>query len=154
MTATFVKRRSDVPIDFFPTEAAGLEWLRETNTVSVPEVVEVAADRIVLERIEPGRWTDATDEQLGRELAALHQVHAPTFGLDRNGYIGNLPMDNTPADDWPTFFATTRIEPLVRQARDAGSFPDDAVAVVRPPGRQHCRARRTARTGQGRPTWP
>ena len=30
---TFVKRRTDVPADFFAAEARGLEWLREANAV-------------------------------------------------------------------------------------------------------------------------
>lgn len=115
-------------------EAHGLGWLAEAGAVRVPTVVAAAADPptavLVLEWIEPGPPAGDHDERLGRELAALHRVGTPGFGLDRTNRIGPLPQDNRPTGDWPSFFARRRIEPLVRAAVDAGSLPAEAGAVA------------------------
>jgi fructosamine-3-kinase len=115
-------------------EAHGLGWLAEAGAARVPAVVAVVAEAstavLVLEWIESGPPAGDHDERLGRELAALHRVGAPGFGLDRPNRIGPLTQDNRPTDDWPDFFARRRIEPLVRAAIDAGLLPAEAGALA------------------------
>ena len=113
MSATFRKHDPSAPEDFFAVEAAGLDWLREANAVSVPKVISVGRDHIELERIEHGEWTPAADERFGRELALLHQSGARAFGGEHGAYIGPLPMPNEPAPEWPAFYAHKRIEPFL-----------------------------------------
>jgi fructosamine-3-kinase len=36
-------------------------------------------------------------------------------------------LPNEPCDDWATFYATQRLGPLARLARDAGALPDSAI---------------------------
>jgi len=120
----FVKTNTHHP-RMFACEARGLAWLAEARALRVPAVLAVSADRdrvgfLVLEYLEPARGRDM-EVALGRGLAALHRTGAPTFGHDEDNYLATLEQDNTPADDWPSFYSHRRLEPLVRAAVDAGS---------------------------------
>ena len=88
----------------------------------MPEVMEVTGDRLVLEWIETGDATAAAAERFGHELARLHGSGADGFGAPWPGFIAELPMDNTPAADWPEFYASRRLLPFVRRARDQGQL--------------------------------
>ena len=128
---TFVKRRADAPPGFFEAEARGLRWLASAGA-PVPEVLSVGADHIELTWIDQGPWTAAGEAAAGQAVASLHLAGADTFGLDADGFIGPLPMDNAPAPDWPTFWAERRVRPLVRLLVDAGSLSAaDAAAFDR-----------------------
>jgi fructosamine-3-kinase len=149
--SALMKTRPNAPDDFFPVEARGLRWLGEASGVEVPDVLAAEPDCLILSWVEAGRPTPEAAEQLGRRLAATHRAGAPTFGADRDGYIGTLPLPNRSAPTWPEFFATRRILPYLKLARDRGAVtPDDAgdiEAVVRritdlagpsePPARLH-----------------
>jgi fructosamine-3-kinase len=86
--------------------------------VPVPEVIEVADDRLVLE------WVDAgpTDpEELGRTVARLHQAGAPAFGALPPGApgpyrIAAVTFPDGTSEDWPSFYAERRLLPLARHA--------------------------------------
>ncbi len=124
-----MKRRVDAPPDFFAAEATGLRWLGEATPHGgprVPMVLAVSGREIQLERIETSPWSSQADETFGRALAAMHLRGAPMFGAPANGYIGPLPLDNTPTDDWADLYVTRRVEPYLRQAIDQGSMPDGA----------------------------
>lgn len=86
---------------------------------------------LALAWIDAGPAMPAADEALGRGLAALHAAGAPAFGgLDATLRIGPLALPNTPAADWPSFYATCRLEPLARLAHDRGALPADAPALL------------------------
>jgi fructosamine-3-kinase len=149
--SALMKTRPNAPDDFFPVEARGLRWLGEAPGVDVPEVLAAEADCLILSWVEAGRPTPEAAERFGRGLAATHRAGAPAFGAGRDGYIGTLPLPNRTAPTWPEFFATRRILPYLKLARDRGAVsPDDAAdveAVVRritdlagppePPARLH-----------------
>ncbi|MFG1959092.1 fructosamine kinase family protein [Nonomuraea sp. NPDC049028] len=118
----FAKTGAVSPV--FTSEAEGLRWLGEV--IAVPEVVEVSRDRLVLSWVDTSAPTAAAAERFGRDLARLHRAGAPAFGAPWPGFIADLPMDNSPADDWPTFYATRRVLPFVRQAR----LPARDVALI------------------------
>ncbi|MGI5273710.1 fructosamine kinase family protein [Nonomuraea sp. CA-218870] len=99
----------------FASEAAGLRWLGEV--VAVPEVIEAGPDRLVLSWVEEERPSAAAAEWFGRDLARMHLAGADAFGAPWPGFIAELPMDNTPADDWPAFYAERRVLPFARMAR-------------------------------------
>lgn len=140
--SVFAKSLPDPPAGFFAAEAAGLRWLRSTGAVAVPEVLAELPSMLALEWIEPASPTPATAERFGRELAAMHGFEPPAhFGADWNGYIGRLPLDNTPTRaTWGEWFAECRLrpyidDPLVDQVADriaAGGFGGDE-----PPARIH-----------------
>ncbi len=127
----FVKTRSHVPDDFFSVEAAGLRWLgEEAGGVRVPEVLAHAADCLILSWVEPGRPSPDVVEGFARRLAVTHAAGAATFGAKTDGYIGTAPLANTPAETWTEFWATRRVLPYLRAARDRGAIsPPDAAAV-------------------------
>jgi fructosamine-3-kinase len=128
---TFSKRRPDAPPGFFESEVRGLAWLAEAGA-PVPEVVSWSPEHIELVWIEQGAWTPAAEEAAARAIASLHRAGAPSFGLDADGFIGPLPMDNTPEPDWPTFWAERRVRPLVRELVDSGAMTaSDAAAFDR-----------------------
>jgi fructosamine-3-kinase len=151
-SSALVKTRPHAPADFFHAEATGLRWLVSESGADVPDVLAVEEDCLIISWIEPGRPSADAAEQFGRTLAVTHQAGSPVFGTESgDGYIGTLPLPNRPADSWPEFFATRRVLPYLKLARDreAISAADgDAVeAVVRrivdlagpgePPARLH-----------------
>jgi fructosamine-3-kinase len=154
----FVKVNARAPRGMFSAEARGLAWLAEAGALRVPRVLGVSGERdegpeafLVLELIEPARRRADFDEALGRGLAALHRHGAPAFGLDHPNFIGRLPQDNTPAQDWPSFYRERRLLPQLRMAEARGLATtrmrrgfdrlfDQLVALVgpsEPPARLH-----------------
>lgn len=134
--SALIKTRAQAPPGFFAAEARGLAWLAEAGGVPVPEVLAVRDDCIVLPWVEPGRPTTEGVEELGRALAATHRAGAPGFGLPpaadgaQDGWIGTLPLPNQPAGSWAEFFATRRVEPYLRLARDRGALTEDQAGAV------------------------
>ncbi len=99
-------------------------------------------------------WVDGggrlDEAALGRGLAAVHRTGAERFGTlpsgDGDGMIsggsvagadddapyvlGPLVLPNTPRDSWPTFYAESRLLPLVRMAADRGALDAGGVRTV------------------------
>jgi fructosamine-3-kinase len=157
-TTLFVKGHPDPPPAFFQTEADGLAWLADGlvgDTIGVPRAISWRDDHtgfLAVEWVEPGaRTDDEVDQRLGRGLAALHRAGAPSFGWDRDGYIGDLPQANDAHDSWAAFYRARRLEPLARRAIDRGTLPssatpsfdrlfarlDELVGPPEPPARLH-----------------
>jgi fructosamine-3-kinase len=129
-TDLFTKTRPGAPAGFFEAEAAGLRWLAEAEAVPVPEVIAVSPSRLVLSWIEAAPGSAATMARLGRALAGQHNSGAPFFGAPWRGFVGALPLDNTPADSWPEFYAEQRVRPYLRRCVDTGRIGHaDARAV-------------------------
>ncbi len=129
----FAKTHLAPPPGFFTTEAAGLTWLREAGAVPVPEVLAVADDEpshLVLEWIDRGGSRAGTEAELGRSLAALHAAGAPCFGREDRRTTGSRALPNEPSSTWAEFYATCRLLPLARLARDGGALPEAACAAL------------------------
>ncbi|WP_336085160.1 fructosamine kinase family protein [Nocardia sp. SSK8] len=83
----------------------------------------------------------------GTRPAADIMSTAGTSGIcPQAGFLAGLPLDNTPGDDWPTWFRERRILPYLKLAVDAGALdPADARLVeslhieapTEPPSRIH-----------------
>jgi fructosamine-3-kinase len=121
----FVKTRDDPPPGMFAAEAASLRWLRDADAIHCPEPLWWDEQRLVLEWIDHGAPGPATDEDLGRGLAALHRAGAFTFGLAEPANLATIPLDNAPTATWPEFLWTRRLEPLLRIAGERGAVPTD-----------------------------
>ncbi|MQA02897.1 MAG: phosphotransferase [Streptosporangiales bacterium] len=128
--SVFVKTMADPPAHFFAAEAAGLRWLAEAGGPPVPEVLAAGEDGIALAWVPTAGASATAAEQLGGELARMHAAGADSFGAPWSGFIGSLPMDNSPAADWPTFYAERRLLPYARQAFDRGHLDADQLALV------------------------
>ncbi|MFI0486026.1 fructosamine kinase family protein [Actinomadura sp. 9N215] len=106
----------------FAAEAAGLRWLAAAPSAPagleapVPEVVAQDEYMLVLPWLPSASPTPSAADRLGRELAALHTDARPTtYGAPWDGYIADLPLDNTPDDrGWPSWYAERRLEPFLR----------------------------------------
>ncbi|NTV63720.1 MAG: fructosamine kinase family protein [Oscillochloris sp.] len=106
-------------------EAAGLRLLGQVGALRVPHVVALADPApaeghafVLSEWLEGGAAVDMA--ALGVQLAALHQVSAPAYGLDHDTYIGGTPQRNAWLADWPQFFAARRLVPQIELAERRG----------------------------------
>lgn len=128
----FVKTHSNPPDGFFSTEAAGLDWLRDSDTVNVPFVLLVSDSPplLVLEWIEEGGAQADTEVTLGRELAALHRLPFACFGRPDERTTGSQALPNIPCHSWPEFYAERRLLPLARIARDTGVLNAGQIAAI------------------------
>ncbi|GAB3720191.1 fructosamine kinase family protein [Nocardiopsis oceani] len=131
-TRLFVKSmsRGDGLTGVLTAEARGLEWLG--RCFGSPVISPMAWDDhlLVLPLVEQREPSTGAAERLGRQLAGTHLTGADTFGADWPGYIGPLPLDNTPARAWPRFYAEQRLRPYLRRALDQGALtPADARAI-------------------------
>lgn len=129
--SAFVKTRPHSPPDFFEVEAAGLRHLGEADGgAPVPDVLATSPDCLVLSWVESGRPSPEVVEQFARTLAVTHRAGADHFGGPRAGYIGIAPLSNLQSDSWPEFYATQRVLPYLKVARDRGAVsPEDAAAI-------------------------
>lgn len=124
-----MKTLAHAPEGFFPAEARGLRSLAAT-ALDVPEVLGVADDCLVLRWVEPGKASGEAAEAFGHGLADAHRQTADRFGADADGFIGPLPMPNRPADDWTEFYATRRLLPYLKLARDRAAVTDEEAAAI------------------------
>ena len=114
----FVKWNPRAPAGFFESESHGLQRLRGTDTVRVPEVLAQAIDgsgaAMALAWIDESPASPRAMEDAGRRLALLHRQRGHSPGLDRPGWIGTLEQDNEIGTDgsWLSFFRERRLEPL------------------------------------------
>ncbi|RKQ91412.1 fructosamine-3-kinase [Solirubrobacter pauli] len=113
----FVKTRAHPQPGEYAAEAAGLRWLAEPGALRVPDVLGVADDVLVLDWVDEGGRGDAA--ALGAGLAEVHAAGADDWGATPLGdmtKVGRLELSNEPCADWPTFYATRRVLPLLPQA--------------------------------------
>jgi fructosamine-3-kinase len=114
----------------FDAEARGLRWLAEAGAVPVPEVVGWDEAALVISWLPaeaPGR---PAAERFGRDLARMHAAGAPVYGAPWPGFIAGLPLGNDAGASWPEWYATERLLPYARRARDAGSLTPADVRLV------------------------
>jgi fructosamine-3-kinase len=124
-------------------EAAGLAWLAVPGGPPVPDVLACDGSRLVTTHVPQGRPSVGAAAELGRRLAVLHAAGAPAVGAGPPGtstqaWIGRAPMENVPRPpvdgshcaDWASWYATDRLLPYLRTARDAGDLTAAEAAVV------------------------
>jgi len=129
-TTALMKTLPHAPEGFFTDEAAGLRWLGEPDGVNVPEVLAVDHECLILRWVEPGKNSADAAAELGRALARTHAAGAASYGLDRDGFVGRLPLPNRPAGTWAEFYAVRRVLPYLKLARDREAITDGQAATV------------------------
>jgi protein-ribulosamine 3-kinase len=112
-----------VPLDDEPrltAEREGLEALRATGAVRVPQVIEGGRDEerawLLLEWMEPGSLAGPSAVALGTQLAAMHRIAQKRFGWERDNYIGGSVQANGWSDDWLAFWQEKRLMAQLRLA--------------------------------------
>ena len=99
----------------FDAEERGLEELRKSGTVNVPEVVCKGLDFLLLQWIETGYSRSSSSmEMLGRQFAELHRYRGKKFGFFDDNLLGDSPQSNKPSKEgslnWSVFYAENRLE--------------------------------------------
>jgi fructosamine-3-kinase len=107
-----------------------LRWLGESGGVAVPEVLASDQECLILRWVEPGKTTIDAAVAFGQALATTHAAGAPAYGLEEDGYIGRLPLPNRTAPTWAEFYATRRVLPYLKLARDRGHATEEDAAAV------------------------
>ncbi|MEJ7876649.1 MAG: fructosamine kinase family protein, partial [Solirubrobacterales bacterium] len=134
----FRKSRRDATLADYEMEAAGLRWLAEADGIRVPEILGVGGEPgwLELEPIDPGPLTDVGAEELGRALAAMHALGAPSHGAlppgapDRGLRLGLAKVVVAPADSWAQFYAGQLVSPLARRAHETGNLTSEDLAAI------------------------
>ena len=108
-------------------EAAGLDILRRTDALRIPQVLGLGRteDRswLLMEYLEAGRRREDFWQTLGQGLALLHGHTAPRFGADEDNYIGSLSQPNGWRTDGLEFWAERRLLYQGGEALMAGRLP-------------------------------
>ncbi len=104
--------------NMFQSERSGLDLLRSTSTIRIPEVTCTGASTsfqfILMEWIRSSHKAKHYWKDLGKQLATLHRHTSEQFGLDHDNYIGSLPQRNIRCKTWSDFFVSHRLEPQFR----------------------------------------
>ncbi|HAD78304.1 MAG TPA: fructosamine kinase, partial [Flavobacteriaceae bacterium] len=103
----------------FKKEARALEAIKKTKTCSVPKVVNVGEagkdfQYLLLEWMETSTPTVVNWENLGKNLAKLHQNTSKQFGWSEDNYIAIVVQPNSLTDSWSEFYAKNRIMPMMK----------------------------------------
>lgn len=116
----FLKFNQSHHLSNFEAEAKGLDLLRSSEEVTVPQVIghgnAGSYAWLILEFVNQGIRNAQYWEKLGWQIAGLHRHTAPVFGLDFDNYIGTLPQQNHPHTKWLDFFIAERIRPMLHLA--------------------------------------
>lgn len=135
MGPVFVKWNHGDSAPLFAAEAEGLERLRATQSLAIPQVLaQLPGHRrqpaeshkyaaLVLPFIQSTAPQDDYWAQLGRGLADLHRNTQAQFGLEQNNWIGRLPQSNTWTHQLADFWAQARLAPLIQRATEAQLLP-------------------------------
>lgn len=126
MTRDFVKSHPGAPAEYFPWEAAGLQWLScAEGGVPCADVVSVDAASLTLRRLEAVPPSAQAAYVFGGRLAVTHDAGAPAFGAGPDGWDGPgffgplsqpLPMSLRPCERWGEFYADERLVPMAELA--------------------------------------
>lgn len=116
----FIKWNSAKWNKMFSLEYAGLQLLKETDTVAIPEVYgkDSIADYsfLILEHIESKTADPIFWEHFGNIMADLHRNKEDYFGLNYDNFIGILNQKNTFSNSWVQFFIENRLDPQIELA--------------------------------------
>lgn len=116
----------------FEAELDGLRTLIEYSDFSIPTAygaTEVDGTAYLLMGLiqSTARSSDYW-QQLASKLADLHNQQAEKFGYHRTNYIGSLNQINSESASWKDFFASQRMTPMIKLARDQGLVDNSFVA--------------------------
>lgn len=122
----FMKENYAENLGFFIREYEGLEAIRKTGTISVPEIFAYGLDGksafLLMENIEQGHRIPGFYEDFGRRLADMHKAETSAytpggrFGFTCDNYIGAGHQENTTEDSWISFFRNRRLLPQIKRA--------------------------------------
>lgn len=108
----------------FEAEKDGLQALRDSKTIDVPEVYSCGkvndTSYLLLEYKAEGKRAPNFWDSFAEELANLHQTTAPQFGFHSPNYIGSLPQYNEQENSAAEFYVNQRLKPQLKMAFQRG----------------------------------
>ena len=128
-SSVFMKKHAGHDPEFFQAEADGLDAIRQTNTISVPEVMLIGTDPscgkvyLLMQYVRSAVQRQDFWECFGRQLARMHLASTKnlltvgTYGFSSDNYIGSNRQINTPAETWIPFYRDRRLEYQYRKAQ-------------------------------------
>ncbi|MGP4107608.1 fructosamine kinase family protein [Virgibacillus sp. L01] len=121
----FIKYHTDAPERFFELETKGLRLIRETNSVSVPEVLAYSDEKknafLVMDWVE-GRESQDTEAKLGDRIAKMHQTFNSQHGFPDDTFIGVLPQPNGLFSSWLEYYRDSRLSAQLTQGIEQNSI--------------------------------
>lgn len=131
-----VKRpRMDQP-DTTASEKMMLKHLAAKSSLPVPKVLFQTKGVLVLSHIEHQGITDAgrAAEDVAHHIAALHCVlhknDKPMYGFEKDTFIGPLPQQNRPLDNWVTFFTERRLLAMTTSCVRTQRMPKEMMVKI------------------------
>ncbi len=127
-STVFMKTNAPEKAAYFEAESAGLEAMRATNTIGIPQVLEHGKTEdysyLILEFLKPANSIKDYWEIFGRELALMHKASdgavwgkSPAmFGFPLDNFIGHTKQINTPSKSWVDFYRDCRLVPQLKMA--------------------------------------
>lgn len=107
----FIKTNRADAVSMFEAESQALDELARTETIRVPVAVCTGYNNdqawLVMENLHLQR--QGNHQQLGEQLAAMHNVTSSHYGWVRDNTIGSTPQINTRSDNWVEFFRDQRL---------------------------------------------
>lgn len=118
----FVKTNRSELMSMFEAERTGLDTIRATQTIRVPEVFATGVEQdqayIVMEYIDLDG--SPAPERLAQNLAGMHACIRSQFGFHCDNTIGSTPQSNSRCDDWVEFWQGQRLGFLLEVATQRG----------------------------------
>lgn len=130
-----LKENSPSLLDMFIAEAQGLEEIKQSKSIRVPDVICYGETSnksyLVLEYITLSEASG--NHKTAEKLALMHQCQSPTFGWYRDNTIGTTPQNNQPTDSWISFWQEQRLLAQLNLAL-TNAYPkkayDDGIKLV------------------------
>lgn len=107
----FIKINQRQYAAMFAAESAGLQTIRDTNTIQTPEplghgsIGEYAY--LILTFVDMG--SHGNSHLAGEQLAAMHRHFSPQYGWKQDNTIGSTPQHNTWHKNWISFWQKERL---------------------------------------------
>lgn len=109
----FIKTNTDIYVDHFQSEFAGLQALAASGALRVPQPLACGqagqTAYLVLEWLDLCPPGPDSPTRMGKGLAALHRGTAEFFGFPDDNYIGRTRQPNAYSRDWVEFFREHRL---------------------------------------------
>jgi len=123
-TSYFVKLNKANLLTMFEVEALGLHDLASIHTLRIPEPIcsGIAGEDafLVLEYVALQPLSSRSQQQLGEQLAQLHQVQQDYFGWHHDNYIGSNLQKNARENEWVHFWQEQRLAVQLKLAKQNG----------------------------------
>ena len=124
-TTALMKTHHQAPEGFFDAEARGLRLARArrppTAASPSPRCSPTTTSAWSCAGSSPARPPSTRRSPSASRWPRTHRAGADAFGAEHDGFIGRLPLPNRTAPTWPEFYATRRVLPYLKLARDRGA---------------------------------